>query len=129
MHLTCKLANFPTLQVVLKVCLLQGKVGIKQKRHRENIAEFIKQLVQDDEALKRYVTLSVEGNISAGKSTFLNGITAHCPDLQDLVHVRTLLMLLSIQFCRHCFTSESGLELSALKKAFYVCLLTFNKKR
>ena len=34
-----------------------------------------------------YVTLSVEGNISAGKSTFLRGITDHCPDLQDLMHV------------------------------------------
>ena len=35
------------------------------------------------------VTLSVEGNISAGKSTFLKGITDHCPDLQELIHVQT----------------------------------------
>lgn len=67
--------------------LLQVQVGIKQRRHRENIAAYINRLVQTDEALGRFVTLSVEGNISAGKSTFLNGITAHCPDLQELVHV------------------------------------------
>ena len=61
-------------------------MGIKQKRHRENIASYISSLPSNTTE-RQFVTLSVEGNISAGKSTFLNGITAHCPDLQDLIHV------------------------------------------
>ena len=64
-------------------------MGIKQKRHRENIASYISSLPSNTTE-RQFVTLSVEGNISAGKSTFLNGITAHCPDLQDLVHVSSL---------------------------------------
>lgn len=69
--------------------MLQGRAGIKRRNHCQSIAAHIQELTKEEQLppAERYVTLSVEGNISAGKSTFLKGITAHCPDLQDLVHV------------------------------------------
>lgn len=70
-------------------------MGIKLNMHQEMIAKYIQETSESEigsRALQHsppsnYVTLSVEGNISAGKSTFLKGITDHCPDLQDLMHV------------------------------------------
>ena len=65
--------------------------------HQEMIAKYIQESSEGLSEIggramqqthpSNYVTLSVEGNISAGKSTFLRGITDHCPDLQDLMHV------------------------------------------
>ena len=70
-------------------------VGIKHNAHQAMIAKFIQESAEAHETLQQgaeiirpnNVTLSVEGNISAGKSTFLKGITDHCPDLQSLMHV------------------------------------------
>ena len=78
---------------------VQEHVGIRSNRNKSMIAEFMKNtasaaLVEEvrqkmaaEKIRSRNVTLSVEGNISAGKSTFLKGITDHCPDLQSLMHV------------------------------------------
>lgn len=84
---------------------LQSHVGIKSNRYNDMIADFIKKSADiaamdhsdfaqeaaqqntENHRQRGHVTLSVEGNISAGKSTFLKGITDHCPDLQSLMHV------------------------------------------
>lgn len=63
---------------------LQGEVGIRSRKHQQMIAEYVAS-VKDGK--KEFVTLSVEGNISSGKSTFLQGVAANCPTLQDRIHV------------------------------------------
>jgi len=62
----------------------QGEVGIRSRKHQQMIAEYVAS-VKDGK--KEFVTLSVEGNISSGKSTFLQGVAANCPTLQDRIHV------------------------------------------
>lgn len=74
---------------------LQEKVGIRS-HHCSVIATDIKQKV-DDETEKaggpstsraaRRVTLCVEGNISAGKSTFLNWVAQGHPELANMLEV------------------------------------------
>jgi DNA uptake protein ComE-like DNA-binding protein len=77
--------------------VLQSDVGIRVKRHCNMIAQHLLHLQQDaDDADKppaqpsqqeKKLTLCVEGNISAGKSTFLRMLT-HELTLHELVEVR-----------------------------------------
>ena len=68
-------------------------MGIR-RLHSANIAQHIAQTAQqsaeaDEDALQpRRLTLSVEGNISSGKSTFLDMILEARPELKETVHVR-----------------------------------------
>lgn len=74
---------------------LQGSVGIIHKHHAEKITTFIKKSV--DEELKedasnvkpapKRLTFCVEGNISVGKSTFLQRIANETLELRNLVEV------------------------------------------
>ncbi|XP_076895367.1 uncharacterized protein LOC143547970 [Bidens hawaiensis] len=74
---------------------LRSSVGIVHKNHAESITTFIKQSV--DEELKENVvnpvqqkkrlTFCVEGNISVGKTTFLQRIANETLELQDLVEI------------------------------------------
>ncbi|GAA0153320.1 nucleotide kinase [Lithospermum erythrorhizon] len=77
---------------------LQSSVGIIHKSHAESITTFIKESVdkelKDDSSdsvlrasLKKRITLCVEGNISVGKTTFLQRIANETLELQDLVEV------------------------------------------
>lgn len=74
---------------------LQSSVGIIHKNHAESITLFIKESV--DEELKgtdtskprgsKRLTFCVEGNISVGKSTFLQRIANETIELRDLVEI------------------------------------------
>lgn len=77
---------------------LQSSVGIIHKNHAESITSFIKESV-DEEVKKespdsdaqrsrsKRLTFCVEGNISVGKSTFLQRIANETLELRDLVEV------------------------------------------
>ena len=76
--------------------LLQEKAGIRSQ-HCAVIATDIKQKVDEEIAeaggpstsrKSPRVTLCVEGNISAGKSTFLNWVAQGHPELQGMLEVR-----------------------------------------
>ncbi|CAL5095098.1 unnamed protein product [Urochloa decumbens] len=77
------------------VQFLQSSVGIVHKNHAESITSFIKESV--DEELKdtdsskptqeKRLTFCVEGNISVGKSTFLQRIANETIELRDLVEI------------------------------------------
>ncbi|KAK9066835.1 hypothetical protein SSX86_014158 [Deinandra increscens subsp. villosa] len=74
---------------------LRSSVGIIHRNHAESITAFIKESV--DEELKgdgvkpvqqkKRLTFCVEGNISVGKSTFLQRIANETLELQDLVEI------------------------------------------
>nr|XP_010910778.1 uncharacterized protein LOC105036736 [Elaeis guineensis] len=77
---------------------LQSSVGIIHKNHAESITSFIKESV--DEELKeetaesdgkpiqrKRLTFCVEGNISVGKTTFLQRIANETIELRDLVEI------------------------------------------
>ncbi|KAG0463308.1 hypothetical protein HPP92_019377 [Vanilla planifolia] len=76
---------------------LQSSVGIIHRNHAESITSFIKESV--DEELKEDVdcemkltqkkrlTFCVEGNISVGKTTFLQKIANETIELRDLVEI------------------------------------------
>ncbi|XP_031098388.1 uncharacterized protein LOC116002398 [Ipomoea triloba] len=76
---------------------LQSSVGIIHKNHAESITTFIKKSVDDElkEDLdsdvkgrqKKRITFCVEGNISVGKTTFLQRIANETLELQDLVEI------------------------------------------
>ena len=74
---------------------LQSSVGIIHKNHAESITTFIKTSVdeeQDDKSSmqashKKRITFCVEGNISVGKTTFLQRIANETIELRDLVEV------------------------------------------
>ena len=74
---------------------LQSSVGIIHKNHAESITTFIKNSVdeeQDDKSSmqasqKKRITFCVEGNISVGKTTFLQRIANETIELRDLVEV------------------------------------------
>jgi polynucleotide 5'-kinase involved in rRNA processing len=88
---------FNTLGLLTLLSVLQSDVGIRVKRHCNMIAQHLLHLQQDaDDADKppqqptqqqKKLTLCVEGNISAGKSTFLRMLT-HELTLHELVEVR-----------------------------------------
>lgn len=72
---------------------LRSSVGIIHKNHAESITTFIKESVDEElkENIKPFqkkrITLCVEGNISVGKSTFLQRIANETLELQDLVEI------------------------------------------
>ncbi|MED6173213.1 hypothetical protein PIB30_057148 [Stylosanthes scabra] len=76
---------------------LQSSVGIIHKNHAESITTFIKKSVDEElednssaaaQALqKKRLTFCVEGNISVGKTTFLQRIANETIELRDLVEV------------------------------------------
>lgn len=75
---------------------LQSSVGIIHKNHAESITTFIKDSVDeelkdsnsdDKPAPKNRITFCVEGNISVGKTTFLQRIANETLELRDLVEI------------------------------------------
>lgn len=77
---------------------LQGSVGIIHKNHAESITTFIKKRVDEEDREdnsnstvkqppKKRLTFCVEGNISVGKTTFLQRIANETIELRDLVEV------------------------------------------
>lgn len=91
----CYLCQFFGKSNQKMVEFLRSSVGIVHKNHAESITTFIKQSV--DEELKENVvnpvqqkkrlTFCVEGNISVGKTTFLQRIANETLELQDLVEI------------------------------------------
>ncbi|KAI4321194.1 hypothetical protein MLD38_034606 [Melastoma candidum] len=75
---------------------LQSCVGIIHKNHAESITSYIQESVEEVSkdsysdmklARKKRITLCVEGNISVGKTTFLQRIANETLELRDLVEV------------------------------------------
>ncbi|KAM0939988.1 putative deoxycytidine kinase [Dioscorea sansibarensis] len=76
---------------------LQSSVGIIHKNHAESITSFIKESVDEElkqdtgsdlrSAQKKRLTFCVEGNISVGKTTFLQRIANETLELRDLVEI------------------------------------------
>ncbi|XP_009625493.1 uncharacterized protein [Nicotiana tomentosiformis] len=77
---------------------LQSSVGIIHRNHAESITTFIKKSVDEElkeknsdsdvkSAQKKRLTFCVEGNISVGKTTFLQRIANETLELQDLVEI------------------------------------------
>ncbi|KAL5843485.1 hypothetical protein ACOSQ4_009443 [Xanthoceras sorbifolium] len=74
---------------------LQSSVGIIHKNHAESITTFIKGSVDEElkdsnsdaKSAKKRITLCVEGNISVGKTTFLQRIANETLELRDLVEI------------------------------------------
>ncbi|KDP34816.1 hypothetical protein JCGZ_11178 [Jatropha curcas] len=75
---------------------LQSSVGIIHRNHAESITAFIKESVDEElkdvdidvkAAAKKRITFCVEGNISVGKTTFLQRIVRDTIELRDLVEV------------------------------------------
>lgn len=75
---------------------LQSSVGIIHKNHAESITTFIKKSVDEEvddnssgkqPTQKKRLTFCVEGNISVGKTTFLQRIANETIELRDLVEV------------------------------------------
>lgn len=76
---------------------LRSSVGIIHRNHAESITTFIKETVdeeskEEDATLdvrpqKKRITFCVEGNISVGKTTFLQRIANETLELRDLVEI------------------------------------------
>lgn len=72
---------------------LQSSVGIIHKNHAESITIFIKESVDEElkestkPTQKKRITLCVEGNISVGKTTFLQRIANETLELRVLVEI------------------------------------------
>ncbi|KAL4186980.1 hypothetical protein AMTRI_Chr09g36890 [Amborella trichopoda] len=77
---------------------LQSSIGIIHRHHAESITSFIKERVDEELkeespesgkklAEKKRLTFCVEGNISVGKTTFLQRIANETLELRDLVEV------------------------------------------
>ncbi|KAK7334422.1 hypothetical protein VNO80_26179 [Phaseolus coccineus] len=74
---------------------LQSSIGIIHKNHAESITTFIKKSVDEElednssaqPQQKKRLTFCVEGNISVGKTTFLQRIANETIELRDLVEV------------------------------------------
>ncbi|CAL1363610.1 unnamed protein product [Linum trigynum] len=75
---------------------LQSSVGIIHRNHAESITTFIKESVDEElkdtssdarHMPKKRITFCVEGNISVGKTTFLQKIVSDTIELRDLVEV------------------------------------------
>lgn len=76
---------------------LRSSVGILHKHHAASITNYIRDKVEaelapkdDGPRPKKRLTFCVEGNISVGKSTFLQKIASETLELQDLVEVLPL---------------------------------------
>ncbi|XVF30051.1 hypothetical protein REPUB_Repub16aG0024100 [Reevesia pubescens] len=75
---------------------LQSSVGIIHRNHAESITTFIKESVDEElkdsnsdvkPVAKKRLTFCVEGNISVGKTTFLQRIANETLELRDLVEI------------------------------------------
>lgn len=75
---------------------LQSSVGIIHKNHAESITTYIKESVDEElkedgsdvkRGPKKRFTFCVEGNISVGKTTFLQRIAHETLELRDLVEI------------------------------------------
>ncbi|KAF4373682.1 hypothetical protein F8388_010710 [Cannabis sativa] len=73
---------------------LQDSVGIIHRNHAESITTYIKESVDEEDMKisgqnqkKKRLTFCVEGNISVGKTTFLQRIANETIELRDLVEV------------------------------------------
>lgn len=77
---------------------LQSSVGIIHRNHAESITTYIKETVDEEleednsnsdvkAAQKKRLTFCVEGNISVGKTTFLQRIANETLELRDLVEI------------------------------------------
>lgn len=77
---------------------LQSSVGIIHRNHAESITAYIKDSVDEEltedssnkdakPSQKKRITFCVEGNISVGKTTFLQRIANETLELRDLVEV------------------------------------------
>ncbi|KAK4741053.1 hypothetical protein SAY87_024641 [Trapa incisa] len=75
---------------------LRSSVGIIHKNHAESITTYIKESIEEElkdsgpvvtSAPKKRLTFCVEGNISVGKTTFLQRIANETLELRDLVEV------------------------------------------
>ncbi|XP_072950695.1 uncharacterized protein [Typha angustifolia] len=75
---------------------LRSSVGIIHKNHAESITSYIKESVDEElkeespsvqTAQKKRLTFCVEGNISVGKTTFLQRIANETLELRDLVEI------------------------------------------
>lgn len=77
---------------------LRSSVGIIHKNHAESITTFIKESVDEEleeenphseikSTQKKRLTFCVEGNISVGKTTFLQRIANETFELRDLVEI------------------------------------------
>lgn len=78
---------------------LRGSVGL-HKHHAASITNYIRDKVEAEMAPKdegtrqrKRLTFCVEGNISVGKSTFLQRIASETLELQDLVEVYSFPLL------------------------------------
>ncbi|KAL0927064.1 hypothetical protein M5K25_001219 [Dendrobium thyrsiflorum] len=80
------------------VKFLQSSVGIIHRNHAESITSFIKESVDEEVKQegsepdmklrqKRRLTFCVEGNISVGKTTFLQRIANETLELRDIVEI------------------------------------------
>ena len=93
---------YPPLQFFGKssekmVEFLRSSVGIMHKNHAESITSFIKESVDEElkeengsselKTQKKRLTFCVEGNISVGKTTFLQRIANETLELRDLVEI------------------------------------------
>eukprot|EP00210_Caulerpa_lentillifera_P009216 g8786.t1 len=68
---------------------LQEEVGIRHKCHCQSIAGFLSEKVKDNTDAQEFddnqrLTFSIEGNISAGKTSFLEYLSEHRCEIQDL---------------------------------------------
>ena len=78
---------------------LRSSVGIVHRNHAESIASYVKLCVDEEikEQLdsnkeitpkqKKKLTICVEGNISVGKTTFLQKISNEIIELRDMVEI------------------------------------------
>ena len=75
---------------------LRSSIGIIHKNHAESITSYIKESVDEEleeeqdgerKMQKKRLTFCVEGNISVGKTTFLQRIANETIELRDLVEV------------------------------------------
>ncbi|CAL1409950.1 unnamed protein product [Linum trigynum] len=75
---------------------LRSSVGIIHRNHAESITTFVKESVDEElkdtssdarHIPKKRITFCVEGNISVGKTTFLQKIVSDTIELRDLVEV------------------------------------------
>lgn len=80
------------------IVFLQSSVGIIHKSHAESITSFVKESVDGELTVEnkepdmqstrdKRITFCVEGNISVGKSTFLQKIANETLELGDLVEI------------------------------------------
>ena len=85
----CMLSNAAHQRCPCPPACLQSEVGIR-RRHSDMIAEAVQQRAAEaaGEAEEgSMITLAVEGNISAGKSTFLDVLSHEDANLQELLQV------------------------------------------